>query len=139
MREAHPIDGSAPSTFGLIEDPIDDTERTHVASTCVEELRLPMPALVDRIDDKVGLAYAGWPDRLYLIGKDGKIAYAGERGPRGFDPDAWAKAIETETARGSKGEPPRGGGQKTGDHKVDEPAGEPPVTKPPVTKPPKSG
>lgn len=99
MREAHPIDGAAPSTYGMVEDPIDIGERKQVANTCVEELRLPMPALIDRIDDKVGLAWEAWPDRLYLIGTDGRIAYAGERGPRGFDPDGWAKAIVTEKAR----------------------------------------
>jgi hypothetical protein len=99
VREAHPIDGNAPSSFGMIEDPIDDQERMHVAGTCIEDLDLPMPALVDRVDDKVSLAYAAWPDRLYLIGKDGKVAYAGAQGPRGFDPEAWEKAIVAEKAR----------------------------------------
>ncbi len=99
MREAHPIDGVMPSSFGFIEDPMNDAERLHIAGTCVEDLDLPMPALVDRVDDKVSRAYGGWPDRLYLVGKDGKVAYAGARGPQGFDPDAWAKAIEAEKAR----------------------------------------
>jgi len=31
--------------------------------------------------------YAGWPDRLYVIDGDGKIAYKGAPGPRGFKPD----------------------------------------------------
>lgn len=130
MREAHPIDGSAPSTHGLIEDPITDAERTQVASTCVEDLDLPMPALIDRIDDKVGLAYAAWPDRLYLVGKEGKIVYAGERGPRGFDPAGWAKAIEAEKARGGaqpeKGTRPQKGRQPP--KKVEPPAEKPPAS-----------
>ena len=105
MREAHPIDGNAPSTFGLVEDPVDDRERLQVAGTCVEELDLPMPALIDRVDDKVSLAYAAWPDRLYLIGKDGRVVYAGDRGPQGFDPEAWMKAIEAEKARIDAGSP----------------------------------
>ena len=46
-----------------------------------------------RIDDKVNNAYKGWPDRLYLVGKDGKIAYAGGQGPFGFHPDELAEAI----------------------------------------------
>jgi hypothetical protein len=99
VREAHPIDGKMPSTFGMVEDPISDAERLMVAGTCMEALDLPMPALVDRVDDKVSAAYGGWPDRLYLVGKDGRIAYAGARGPQGFDPDGWAKAIEAERAR----------------------------------------
>ena len=85
-----------PMPFGLVEDPIDDQERTVVAGACVDDLHLPMPALIDGVDDKVGRAYGAWPDRLYLIGKDGKVAFAGAQGPGGFDPDAWEKAIVAE-------------------------------------------
>jgi hypothetical protein len=112
VREAHPIDGVMPSDFHLIEDPIDDKERAKVAGTCVKDLELPMPALVDHVDNRVQDAYDGWPDRLYLVGKDGKIAYAGARGPRGFDPDAWDEAIKAEKTRiaaeksGSPGDKP---------------------------------
>lgn len=88
-----------PAAFGLVEDPIDDKERTKVAGTCVAELDLPMPALIDGVKDEVGRAYGGWPDRLWLIGKDGKVAFAGAQGPGGFDPDAWEKAIVAEKQR----------------------------------------
>lgn len=99
IREAHALDSAMPMEFGLVEDPVTEAERSAVAGTCVEGLDLPMPALVDGLDDAVGKAYGGWPDRLYLIGQDGKIAYAGARGPAGFDPEAWEKAIEAELAR----------------------------------------
>ncbi len=108
MREAHALDSAAPAPFGLIEDPVTDAERNQVASTCVDELDLPMPALIDRIDDRVGKAYGGHPDRLYLIGRDGKVAYAGARGPRGFDPAAWAAAIEAEVARNREADAAKG-------------------------------
>ena len=98
MREAHPLDGKMPSPFGLVEDPITDAERLAVAGTCVADLELPMPALVDRVDDKVSRAYGAWPARLYLVGKDGKVVYAGAQGPKGFDPESWAEAIEAEVA-----------------------------------------
>jgi hypothetical protein len=88
-----------PMPFGLVEDPIDDKERAKVAGTCVDDLDLPMPALIDGVDDKVGRGYGGWPDRLYVIGKDGKVAFAGAQGPGGFDPEAWEKAIVAEKAR----------------------------------------
>ncbi len=52
--------------------------------------------LVDDVDDAVALAYGGWPDRLYLIGRDGRIAFQGGRGPDGFEPAELARAIETE-------------------------------------------
>lgn len=61
-----------------------------------------MPAVVDGMDDAVNRAYQGHPDRLYLVGIDGKIQYAGERGPRGFDPDTWEQAIEQELRNATK-------------------------------------
>jgi len=37
--------------------------------------------------------YAGWPERLYVIGTNGKITYAGDMGPMGFDPGSWEEAL----------------------------------------------
>ncbi len=51
-------------------------------------------AVVDKADNKVNKAYAGWPDRLVVVGVDGKIAYLGSPGPGGFKPaevEAWLK------------------------------------------------
>lgn len=87
----------------MIEDPVSLDERAQVASQCVADLNLPMPALVDKLDDKVNQAYGGWPDRLYLIDKSGRIAYAGGRGPFLFEPDAWAQAIEREVGAAANG------------------------------------
>jgi hypothetical protein len=42
--------------------------------------------LVDTIDDKVGAPYSGMPSRLYLIDREGKVAYKSGRGPFGFKP-----------------------------------------------------
>ena len=99
MREAHPIDGAMPGFEQLVEDPVTDAERLHVAGSCMDDLGLTMPALVDGVDDAVCRAYGGWPDRLYLVGKDGRIAYAGAEGPRGFDVEGWGKAIAAERAK----------------------------------------
>ena len=52
--------------------------------------------MLDDIDDTASTAYASLPDRLYLVGKDGEIAFAGDKGPRGFKPDLLPKAIEVE-------------------------------------------
>ena len=59
-------------------------------------MNLKLPALLDGVDDAVGRAYASHPDRLYLIGKDGLVAYAGDRGPFGFKPRELREAIEDE-------------------------------------------
>lgn len=98
IREAHAIDSDWPMAFGNIEDPLDLGERASVAKQCVEGLDLPMPAIVDNVDDAVSLAYGAWPDRLYLVGKDGKIAYAGGQGPFLFDPGGFEDAIAEELA-----------------------------------------
>jgi len=63
---------------------------------CIEDLDLPIPAIVDDLKDTVNLAYGAHPDRLYLVGKSGAIAYAGGPGPREFDTDAWELAIMEE-------------------------------------------
>jgi len=70
------------------------TERIDAASICQESLKLMVPMLVDGIDDAVSRAYAGWPDRLYVVGRDGKIAYKGGPGPGGFRPDEMRLALE---------------------------------------------
>jgi hypothetical protein len=100
VREAHALDSAWPMTNGpLVEDPVTDAEREQVASTCVDDLDLPMTAVIDRVDDKVNQAYGAWPDRLYLVGKDGKIVYAGAQGPSGFQPAEWEAAIRAELER----------------------------------------
>jgi len=66
--------------------PKTDQERTKIAKQCCAVLEITMPLLVDTVDDRVGHAYSGMPDRLYLIDRDGKVAYKGGRGPFGFKP-----------------------------------------------------
>jgi hypothetical protein len=60
------------------------TERAENAQQCMATLKMTMPTLLDREDNRVNAAYGAWPDRLYIIGIDGKIAYQGGPGPRGF-------------------------------------------------------
>jgi type I thyroxine 5'-deiodinase len=58
--------------------------RSENAEQCSATLKLSLPTVIDKADNKVNTAYAGWPDRLYIVGKDGKIAYKGAQGPGGF-------------------------------------------------------
>ena len=83
----------------MVEDPLTDAERRGVAEKFVADMDLQIPALLDGVDDAVGKAYASHPDRLYLIGKDGRVAFAGERGPFGFEPILLREAIEDELVR----------------------------------------
>lgn len=61
-------------------------ERTLAAVHCCDSLKMALPLLVDGIDDVVGREYSGFPDRLYLIDRDGRVAYKGGRGPFGYKP-----------------------------------------------------
>jgi len=67
-----------------IVQPHNFLERTAVAQQCCTTLQMTMPLLVDDVNDRVGHLYSGMPDRLYVIDRDGRIAYKGGRGPFGF-------------------------------------------------------
>jgi hypothetical protein len=77
----------------VFAQPKSEEERGHVAESCVLRLDLSIPTLIDDMDNTTDLAYSALPDRLYLVGKDGRIAYKGDRGPLGFQPDALEAAI----------------------------------------------
>jgi hypothetical protein len=79
-----------------VHEPKTEEEREAVAATCAANLRLQLPMVVDGVENAVASAYGGWPDRLYLIGKDGRIVFQGGEGPFGFEPEALAHAIERE-------------------------------------------
>ena len=90
IQEAHPVDG-----WQLDANVKDDVlfattrtegKRTQVANVCVVKLGIKFPALVDNPDDRVERAYTGWPDRLYVIDTDGRVAYKSAAGPFGFKP-----------------------------------------------------
>jgi hypothetical protein len=102
VKEAHPEDGWVLSENRdehiAVVDPRDDDERDGVAASCAVALRLNMPMAVDAVDNEVARAYGGWPDRLYLVGGDGRIAYQGGEGPFGFKPEELEDAIERELA-----------------------------------------
>ena len=90
VREAHPTDGwrmDSNDRAGIsIAQPRDGSERNAAAHRCCASLEISMPLLVDEIDDRVGHAYSGMPDRLYVIDPAGRVVYKGGRGPFGYKP-----------------------------------------------------
>jgi len=79
----------------VFADPKTFEERTALAESCVRKLGIKIPALVDGVGDGVEAAYTGWPDRLYLIGRDGLVKFKSPPGPFGFKPAALAAALNT--------------------------------------------
>ena len=61
-------------------------ERYGLAQACVRDLGIEFPAVVDDFANSTEAAYTGWPDRLYVIDQNGKVAYKSAPGPYGFEP-----------------------------------------------------
>ena len=89
ISEAHAADDRRPVPYapeqGLLE-PTSLGQRCSVAQKLFAEKKLTIPCLVDGMENKTADAYKAWPDRLFLVRKDGLLAVAGKRGPWGFKP-----------------------------------------------------
>lgn len=98
IREAHPHDGwRVPNNLIeniIYDEPTTDAERTEVASACQLDLDLRMPMLIDAIDNDIDNKYVGLPMRQFLIDAEGKIAYAGAKGPFGWDDEAFEDVLK---------------------------------------------
>lgn len=103
IREAHPNDGwqvEPNRREGVVYDaPKTYEERCKIASDCLKDLKLSLPALVDDMNDTAEKAYSGWPDRIFIVTKEGKIGYRGERGPWGFKVSEAVKWLERNVSR----------------------------------------
>jgi type I thyroxine 5'-deiodinase len=99
IQEAHPIDS------WQVEDNLKDDvlvastmtkeDRTAAAGMCIRNLGIELPALIDEADNRVEQAYTGWPDRLYVIDRDGRVAYKSAAGPFGFKPAEVQETLKT--------------------------------------------
>jgi hypothetical protein len=101
IREAHPIDGwwmGRRLTRYMVKrffpkasmghyDPKTIEERRGVAGECETALQYGIQTYVDEMDDHVNTTYAAWPTRLYLVGLNGRVVYAGGLGPWGMKPN----------------------------------------------------
>jgi hypothetical protein len=89
VQEAHPTDGW--QTDSNVEEGIlfrqhqSYDEREEAAQSCNIGLHISLPTLVEEMDNAIDEAYGAAPERLYLIGKDGRVVYHGGAGPHFFD------------------------------------------------------
>ncbi len=89
IREAHAADGRRPTPYAKqlgIKEHLTTHDRCTTAQEMLKNKSLTIPCYADAMDDRINSAYQAWPDRLYVIRSDGRLAIVAEPGPRGFEP-----------------------------------------------------
>src|SRR5262249_22591774 len=97
ISEAHPADewqmDSNVEDKIIFDQPKTDDGRKDAAKILVDKLQYRLPVGLDPIDDRVGKAFAAWPERIYVVGENGRILYKGGMGPFGFHPEEAERAL----------------------------------------------
>lgn len=78
----------------VLDQPRSFEARREVAVKCCDSMRLSMTTVVDDMSNSVDNAYAGWPERMFVVDSSGRIAFAGLQGPWGFKPaevESWLR------------------------------------------------
>jgi peroxiredoxin len=63
-----------------------------IANDFIQRFHFPLPLSVDDMHETADLAYAAWPERIYIIDESGVIVYRGGLGPFNYHPQearAW--------------------------------------------------
>ena len=92
ISEAHAIDDERPVAYATekgITEPKTYGERCSVAKMLMDDEKLTIPSIVDKMDNKVAEAYDAHPNRAFIVRKDGKLGVAAGPGPWG-----WLPALE---------------------------------------------
>jgi len=99
IREAHTSDvWQDPDNLDdhvVFASPKSFDERSEMGQLCVVKLGIKFPAVVDNFDNATERDYTGWPDRLYVVDRDGRVSYKSGPGPFGFRP----QGVEEELRR----------------------------------------
>jgi len=97
ITEAHPSDvwqmQSNVKDKVVFASPKNEEERAFIAGACVRKLGIKLPAVLDEFGNSTERVYTGWPDRIYLIDGNGRVAFKTKPGPFGFKPDNLAAAL----------------------------------------------
>lgn len=67
-----------------MEQPRTYEERQQLAELCTTSLQISLPTVIDKFNNAVELAYAGFLDRIYVLDSDGVVRYKTDPGPFGF-------------------------------------------------------
>ena len=98
IKEAHPEDewqmDSNEKEKVCYPQPKTTGDRVRIANDFVRRFRYDIPLAVDSIENRANEAYAGWPERFYIVDERGVIAYKGKTGPFGYHPEEVAQWLE---------------------------------------------
>jgi len=95
VRPGAPITHSrGRSATRIFKQPRTIEDRRKLARVLPERLEFRLPLAVDVIDGPADKAYAGWPERIYVLGVGGRIEYKAKPGPFGFKPDEAEKSLK---------------------------------------------
>jgi iodothyronine deiodinase-like protein len=98
ITEAHPSDvwqmQSNIKDKVVFASPKSEDERAFVAGACVRKLGIKFPSVLDEFGNSTETAYTGWPDRIYLLDQNGRVAYKSRPGPFGFSADELSVALK---------------------------------------------
>ena len=91
IKEAHPEDewqmDSNEKENVCYPQPKTLADRLAIVNDFVKRFQYDVPIAVDDMGNDADKAYAGWPERFYIVEESGKIVYKGEPGPFGFKPN----------------------------------------------------
>lgn len=99
IRDTHPMLGfRAPTNDRLRiapeQEPKNLADREKWACEDRKKLKCTIPVIMDTFDDTTLRAYDAFPQRVFVLGKDGKIVYSSS-GLIGFDLEAVTKAVKS--------------------------------------------
>lgn len=92
IREAHPTDEWQMKSNEKEKDnvcyaqPKTLQQRVAIANDFTQRFKFALPFGIDDMSNAANVAYAAWPERLYIIDESGRIAYKGGNGPFKYDP-----------------------------------------------------
>jgi tetratricopeptide (TPR) repeat protein len=102
IREAHATDdwqSTQNTREGITVAPALTIQvREDHAAMCTRELHLKFPALVDGMDGLVEAAYAAWPSRAFVIGRDGRVRYSTRLSQQEFHAEEMEKVLRAAIA-----------------------------------------
>jgi type I thyroxine 5'-deiodinase len=105
IKEAHPEDewqmDSNEKENVCYPQPRTLADRLAIANDFVKRFQYDVPIAVDDIGNDADKAYAGWPERFYIVEESGKIVYKGEPGPFGFKPEEVERWLAKRFAAGA--------------------------------------